>query len=245
MMNAECVGAKSREPSKRDTWAASIITMVQSESFVSGSIHAGPSAASRWLDVMHVNHELPTWRLRLEEYDSIVDEFHVFECNITQQGSAKPMYFAKHMSLLPAFQAKIHYHEIPSHPRPEECAKDKSWECEWHMRRYIATYMSGIMADNDVMIFADADEVASEAVLKRVKHSGQVSLPVRVETPVYKYSFHWSQEKAHDWKTLLICHGSYAKRFTDWNELRKYQNEVVLKKGGWHMSTFGTLEQIR
>jgi len=219
--------------------------MVLDETSLTASADTGSNAAGRWLDVMHVNHELPTWRLRLEEYDSTVDEFHVFECNVTQQGSTKPMYFAKHLSLLPAFQAKIRYHEIPPYPKFEDCAKDKSWECEFHMRRYIATYMNGIMTDNDVMIYADADEVASEAVLKRVKHSGQVSLPVRVETPVYKYSFHWSQKSAHDWKTLLICHGSYAKRFSDWNELRKYQNEVVLKEGGWHMSTFGTLEQIR
>lgn len=195
----------------------------------------------KWLDVFHVNHEEAIWKMRFEEYWDFVDEFHVFECEYTDQGSKKPLYFAnRNPDIFSKYESKIRYHVIPPPPDLENCRKGK-WECEHWWRHAIGNTMNSIIERDDILLFSDADEIASAATLKTIAQNPDV-LPVHVNTPVYKYSFHWKQHWASDWSTLLVGKGSMFKAATDWNKFRQHSKKKY--GSGWHASTFGSIQQI-
>ena len=69
------------------------------------------------------------------------------------------------------------------------CKTDFNWECETYDRRFIGGMMIPIVQDDDIVIFSDCDEIVSLSTLKWV-NLNKGKLPTRVNTPVYKYSFH-------------------------------------------------------
>ena len=198
-------------------------------------------ASSRVFDAVHINHETNIYMLRHKEYEGIVDEFHVFEGSITHRGEVK------HSSIRSLLPANVHYHSIPKPPDYETC-RTGSWKCETHDRAYVAETMAKLVGPNDVFITSDADEVASAKCLQKAVSTihGCISL----NTPVWKYSFNWKDTKAQNWKTLKVCRGVDTAVVISKNrygrsgaQTSKYHTMPGVC--GWHMSTFGSISDIR
>ena len=187
----------------------------------------------RVLDAVHINHEVDVYALRHAEYQGIVDEFHVFEGSVTQRGELKNSTIR---DVLPPW---VHYHRIPKPPNYALC-RSGSWSCEKHDRAYVADTMARLVGPNDVFITSDVDEVTSAGCLRdaiQIKN-GCVSL----NTPVWKYSFNWKDPRSSDWRTLKVCSGvDTTAVITDRYGTYKTMPGVC----GWHMSTFGSIPEIR
>ena len=227
------------------------VSAATSDTTPRGSHNHDASAATsdttpRWFDSIHVNHESDVLLMRFTEYDDFVDEFHVFESNVSHQGQPKPMRFHEKRDLFSEFAHKIFYHTITPLPINSSTHPDAF---ESHDRQFVGNFMQGLLQADDVLIFSDADEVIAYETLKRLK-AGVVSLPVRVHLPIYKYSFRWLQTKNSDLYATVLS-GEQAHEILDFQSFR-YSNRQgiagpilpVIRNGGWQPSTFGTLEQI-
>ena len=67
-------------------------------------------------DAIHVSMESDVLIARFEEYFRVVDELHVFENNLTQQGAPKPLHFCENQHRYRKYSGKIRYHRIPNLP---------------------------------------------------------------------------------------------------------------------------------
>ena len=204
--------------------------------------------APRWMDAIHVNAETDVLLMRFAEYDDFVDEFHVFESNVTQQGTMKPLYFAQNRAYFGDYADKIRYHTIPRIPENERrlCFESKNWACEKHDRQYVGKVMNELLRDEDVLVFSDADEIVDATTMQQLK-DGTIKLPARINPPIYKYSLHWKQTDKSG-LGVTIGSGQWFKTFDDYNHVRyprKQKVQHTIKKGGWHLSTCCTMEQIR
>jgi len=219
----------------RDTTAGKVVPM----SWCSSS---NGDHAHRVLDAVHINHEVDVYALRHAEYQGIVDEFHVFEGSVTQRGELK------NSTIRDVLPPGVHYHSIPKPPNYEAC-RSGSWSCENHDRAYIADTMARLVGPNDVFITSDVDEVASAGCLRdaiQIKN-GCMSL----NTPVWKYSFNWKDPRSPNWHTLKVCSGVDTKTVIskhryglDGNaQTSRYPSHPGIC--GWHMSTFGTINEIQ
>jgi hypothetical protein len=229
--------------------------------------HAIPdrARASKWMDVIHVSIEKEVLLVRFEEYDQYVDEFHVFESNVSHQGKPKARSFqnlrrcadghdGEVYDYFHKFAGKIRYHDMPV-PDNMECGGVGNWECETYFRRVIGVTMRKLLAADDIFIFSDADEVLSSKTLSEIK-TGKIRLPARIALPLYKYSLHWLQSKAA--QEVTVASGSWGLEQVNWQAVRnlgccwhsvyRYRVPHVTKytgpETGWHLSTFGSLDQI-
>ena len=195
----------------------------------------------KWIDVFHVNHEKAVWVLRFEEYWDHIDEFHVFESSVSHRGNGKKMLFSESGLDTSKYADKIHYHTIPPAQNRELCKKKDEWECETHDRRFIGSTMLDLIRPDDVIVFSDADEILSSRTLQSL-HVDRSLLPVKINTPAYKYSFHWAEDEK--WAQATVLSGQTALDIPDWNDLRRKNNFKVYPDGGWHISTFGSIDDI-
>lgn len=196
---------------------------------------------SRWLDVFHVNHEEAVWRLRFEEHWDYIDEFHVFESSVSHQGNPKNLFFAESGMLNSKYAEKIVYHKIIPLQNLEKCKIKGNWECETHDRMFIGKEMKSVLNNDDILFFSDADEIMSSSTFEKLRSDTSI-LPIRIGTPVFKHSFHWWQEDS--WYKAVLVYGKHALKFNDWNDLRRKNNFNKYPKGGWHPSTFGSIDDI-
>ena len=218
-----------------------------------GSYHTMPNDTPvyviekpRWFDAIHVNMETDVLLMRFAEYEEFVDEFHVFESNVSQQGRSKPLYFKEHMlTRLRDAGYNLHYHLIPN----KNCQKANSWACENYDREYVGKTMQSLLKSTDIMIFSDADEIIDAQTLKDIKED-RLGLPIKINPPMYKYSFHWQQmEKQHPPLGPSIGTGKFFAGIKNFGGEVRYPKNTsiykhILEDRGWHISSFGTLQQI-
>lgn len=195
----------------------------------------------KWIDVFHVNHEEPLWRMRFEEHWDFVDEFHVFESSKSHRGEEKPLFFLKSNIMKSNYSDKIVYHEILPPENVEVCKIKGNWVCETHDRRFIGMTMKSILKENDIVIFSDVDEILTMEFLTSLQKDTS-KLPIKVNTPAYKYSFHWAEDK--QWTKVIVATGQTALEFDDWNDFRRKNHFKFVSNGGWHPSTFGSIDDI-
>lgn len=95
------------------------------------------------------------------------------------------------------------------------------------------------------MIYSDLDEIIKHDVLARIIHSGT---DTRVHVVSYKYSFKWYDIGTGVMLTPIVFKPS-RHQGTNWENMR--WNAVLPvtldqhpNQNGWHLSTFGTLNEI-
>ena len=215
------------------------VMMVESEEPRNSVVE--PDNIVKWLDVFHVNHEVAVWRMRLEEHWDYIDEFHVFESSISHRGTEKQMLFNESGLLNGKYTTKLRYHAIPAPANYERCKTKGNWECENHDRRFIGNTMRDLIRPNDIIVFTDADEILSRDTLQTL-HVETFRLPLKINTPAFKYSLHWAEDQT--WTKGIVACGKTALKFKDWNDLRRKNDFKRFANGGWHISTFGSIEDI-
>jgi hypothetical protein len=109
--------------------------------------------------------------------------------------------------------------------------------------------MQSLLKSTDIMIFSDADEIIDAQTLKDIKED-RLGLPIKINPPMYKYSFHWQQmEKQHPPLGPSIGTGKFFAGIKNFGGEVRYPKNTsiykhILEDRGWHISSFGTLQQI-
>lgn len=176
-------------------------------------------------------------RIRLETLKDVVDKFVLVECELTQTGSEKPLYFAKHKDEFSDFARKIE-HIIVS---KAECAPylNKQWGIENFQRNCISRYAGVQDATNRVMI-SDLDEIPSvnavtEALARVSDNRGGVGIDMN-----WHLYFANLISADRQWRGTVVARGGYKPQW-----LRGVRHKLTGVSGGWHFSAFGGLEAMR
>ena len=123
---------------------------------------APPGPGRRVFDVFIFNNELRLLKLKLHAMKDFVDRFVLVEARQTFTGEPKPATFKRHKAEFAEFGDKIVHvvvDQFPAHVR-------HPWSREFHQRDMGILGLSGLFAEDDLVIISDADEVVSrEAVL--------------------------------------------------------------------------------
>lgn len=193
-------------------------------------------------DTFIFNSEFERLAWRFEEYWDVVDRFHVFESTVSHQGHKKPLRFRDNQSIFDRYKSKITVHEIA--PLDPETCKKTPYTCEMHDRQFMRAVLEAELRDDDIVIMTDADEIIRNDVLHEIR-AGTIVLPVRVETPVWKYSLHWKDETRSNWNEGCVF--AFGTPHTDnWNSVRRDHTRQwnTVRDAGWHLSTFGDVDTI-
>ena len=123
---------------------------------------APPGPRRRVFDVFIFNNEVRLLKLKLHAMKDFVDRFVLVEARQTFTGEPKAATFKRHKSEFAEFGDKIVHlvvDHFPAHVR-------HPWSREFHQRDMGILGLSGLFAEDDLVIISDADEVVSrEAVL--------------------------------------------------------------------------------
>ena len=111
----------------------------------------------RVFDVFIFNSEVRLLKLKLHAMADFVDRFVLVEARQTFTGQPKPLTFKRRRAEFAEFADKIVHvvvDEFPAHVR-------HPWSREFHQRDMGVRGLSGLCAEDDLVIISDADEVVS------------------------------------------------------------------------------------
>lgn len=191
-------------------------------------------------DAFIFNNEFERLYWRFEEYWSAVDFFHVFESSRSHQGHKKPLRFHDNQGMYEKYKDKIVLHKIP--PLESTLCQGDPFVCERHERQAMREILETLISPEDIIIMTDADEIVRNDVLHKIK-GGEIDLPTRINTPTFKYSLHWRENR--EWNQGCVFRFNTTQT-ANWNDVRRDHTKgwPTVADGGWHLSTFGDVETI-
>lgn len=201
------------------------------------------------IDCFTFFNELDLLEFRLKLLDSHVDHFVLAESNITHSGKPKPFYFEENKKRFDRWMHKIIYLRVNQSAEGLVFAAETSYNPQsaaWKLENGQRNALSGaatMIADDDLVLVSDLDEMPSPAILKKIKPGkGPVVL-----SQLFHYYFLNCQNVGNErwWNGTIVSTGKHFKATTA-QELRDKRNDwPVIKKAGWHFSYLGGLEKIK
>lgn len=113
-------------------------------------------------DLFPFNNELAILDMHLHEMAEWVDHFVIVEANVTFTDRPKPLYFADNRSLFEPFLSKIVHVVVDRFPDHITSA----WPREFYQRDMALGALSGLVAEDDLILISDADEIADEHAIR-------------------------------------------------------------------------------
>jgi len=180
--------------------------------------------------------------IRLKELYDIVDKFIIVESTQTFSGKKKPLYLADCISKrYPEYQDKIDI-IVTKDIDTESTTGNPVWAREYYQKNHICkenlSYLN--LDDNDLILFADADEIPKRSIVKQMKEFGFDWKGGGFGGPCYYYKFNiLTTEWSHRPRWI-----SY-KYFTNFIDQRHNELFPVLPNSGWHFSYIKEPDQIK
>jgi beta-1,4-mannosyl-glycoprotein beta-1,4-N-acetylglucosaminyltransferase len=199
------------------------------------------------IDAITFFNDLDMLEIRLNELDSVVDQFVVVESLEMHSSSKKKLAVLQdNWSRFEQFEKKIKYILLPTlEPMFTDAAS--GWQ------RYNYQYnamMRGVQASSeDILIVSDCDEIPRATTISK-------SLPL-LEAGIHKLRldmFFYTVNNSVVWNWIpstigKIKHYSEAKALIDVRTCAGYENKYtsdrVIDNAGWHFSFFGRIENMR
>lgn len=201
------------------------------------------------IDCFTFFNELDLLEFRLKLLDSHVDHFVIAESNITHSGQPKPFYFEENKARFDRWMHKIIYLRVNQSAEGLVFTTETSynpqssaWKLENGQRNALAG-ASTIIADDDLVLVSDLDEIPDPAMLKKIR-PGESPLALSL---LFHYYFLNCQNIGNErwWNGTIASRGKQFKATTP-QALRDKRNDwPVVKKAGWHFSYLGGLEKIK
>lgn len=135
---------------------------------------------------------------RIQYLAPVIDHFVIYETSVTQNGLEKPLFF--NPALFAEYADKIIYVNLDEHYPPDaftETVKtfirsdltdetrralaEESWEREQRQRRFITEHLKTLVKPEDIVFFADADEIPLIKTVEYVKEN-RADLPFPLMT---------------------------------------------------------------
>lgn len=201
------------------------------------------------IDCILFNNELDILELRLNELDQVVDKFVIIQADLTHTGNKKPLYLTEEVidKKFSSFKDKIHIYNI-------DLSKfDKAWDRENYQRNVIQeiiedySYLHDPNDPNSIVLISDCDEIPNRRI---VLNSSKILDKEKIDAFVFKqffYYYNFKQGKREQ------CHGTIALRKSSFNNKKITPQSLrdnrfylpYIQNAGWHLSFFGTPEQIQ
>jgi beta-1,4-mannosyl-glycoprotein beta-1,4-N-acetylglucosaminyltransferase len=197
------------------------------------------------IDCFKFFNELRVLNWRLHELDPVVDRFLLLEATKTYTGSDKPLYFAENAARFVRFRHKIIHivvDDLPDH--------GGHWDRDCYQS--LCIYTRGLsrlnLADDDILVLSDLDEVVDPRVILDIK-AGRLSLdkrPLRVRPAWFLYNWgcyfgpsHHASILITTFKRLRILTwpNAWFRRFQDDDPPNSGGSYELLERG-WHASYF-------
>ncbi|KAG6900993.1 hypothetical protein C0995_002701, partial [Termitomyces sp. Mi166 len=129
------------------------------------------------MDAVLMSSELDLLEIRMNELDSVVDNFFIIESNATFTGLPKEVYFAKNRERFSKFEKKIiyklqvHQHIIlPGYPLSGQVAWDVERWTRNNMTAMLHAHMNSLPSGNPILvIMSDIDEIPSKHTIELLR----------------------------------------------------------------------------
>ncbi|KAH8049618.1 glycosyltransferase [Aureococcus anophagefferens] len=167
----------------------------------------------------------------------VVDAFTFYNEFAMLDGRPKPLLFEQHLDRYAAYLPKIVHVVDDDMP-----ATDDAWVREHHQRDALAAGLEALgLADDDVVLLTDADEIVNVACLPRLRAAPPKLRALSMRTFYYDFRFRWRDAwdiypKAAPWAELRRL-GCQAARMVPALE--------TVPLAGWHLSYFGDEAFVR
>lgn len=189
---------------------------------------------------------------RLEYLFDHVDYFVLVESNMTHSGESKPLLFMENAKRYKKYLSKILYFpfitskdqynfdRVPVHDHDFEAG---TWKAENAQRNHINTALD-IFDDTDVIIVSDVDEIPHRGCIQIGRDYLANGWEVLAIQQTY-YCYNFNQKLSYPWHGSVITSNAYAKKHGA-QHLRNIKHSIpVISNGGWHLSYWGTVEEIQ
>jgi beta-1,4-mannosyl-glycoprotein beta-1,4-N-acetylglucosaminyltransferase len=213
------------------------------------------------IDCFLFYNELELLKFKLKELNDIVDYFVLIESKYTFVGNEKELYYEKNKVLFSEYNHKIihviHDHNATTENSPRDDGLPNAWYNEKEQRFYGTKGISKLdLADDDLIILSDLDEIVDKNTLKKIKEEGLEEPIYCLEQYMYYYNLNnrlkdkWYQSKILNYKTYK----EYIDNVTKFNTIVRPEFNPdgkhigyypIIKNGGWHFSFFGDSARIK
>ena len=194
------------------------------------------------IDCFTFYNELDLLEYRLSTLKDTVDYFVLVEATLTHVGKPKKCYFQEHREKFKEYPIiHIVVNDLSNSP---DISKDEQWDNERHQRNCIKHGIKQIkdLGSDDLIIISDLDEIPDPRTLMLLKDFNQDIDGWSLEQDFYYYNLN-SLMSIKWYYPKIISYSNYLLMDITLSELR-YKNSNYIKKGGWHLSYFGTPEFI-
>jgi len=189
---------------------------------------------------------------RLEYLYDHVDYFVIVESNLTFSGNKKPLYFMNNMSRYKKYLDKVlyfpfitdqriyNYDRMPTHDRDYNTGPHR---CEHAQRNYISKALE-LFDDDAIIMVSDLDEIphiGSINVARDYFSKGWDRLVVRQD----HFSYNFKQKQTTPWIGTSISTNKVAREETPQGLRNKRHGFGVIENGGWHLTYWGSIEDIQ
>ncbi|MBE3085743.1 MAG: class I SAM-dependent methyltransferase, partial [Bacteroidetes bacterium] len=170
-------------------------------------------------------NELELLEIRLNELDSVVDEFIILESSFTHSDKPKALYFDKER--FAKFMPKIKYVVLDTLP------EGNTWTKEQYSRN---RFKELVNPNTDIVILTDVDEIPNaKAVHCYNPRMGQRYLDM-------KLYYYWLNCYSSQWEQAMII--GYEDFMKSTPVQIRYSKCPKLEEGGWHFSFQGGVDRI-
>ncbi len=192
------------------------------------------------IDTFPFHQELDLLELRLHELDGVVDHFVLCEAPFTHSGKPKPLYFEENKARFQRFLPKITHLVARDFPRADFPKLGESWKYERHQRDWISGALEGL-ADTDIVIHGDADEIASAAAVKSYRpEMGFMGLDMSMHA--YRLNL-TTREEPYGWSKIFAY--GHLRAIEPWTMCKvRYLVTKSIQDGGWHFSFMGSEAEV-
>lgn len=176
-------------------------------------------------------NEIDVFELRLRMLEETVDRFIVVEGDRTFRGAPNPYSLESWRERLAPWWDRIvlHRETLPMSSDP--------WKLEWAQRAAIGTVAGGMLDDDDILVFGDADEIWQPNLLAGLVEPRIAQMDFRVMSVYWRRNDTVLCSIAGFWRDL--------KQY-DLHRLRMEQRQTLRRvRSGWQFSWMGRPEQMR
>lgn len=174
--------------------------------------------------------------IRFKELYDVVDRFFIVESVQTFSGLSKPTYLSDCVKeRYPQYADKIDIVVAPEYNRGDQ------WDREYFQKNHICkenlAYLD--LADDDIILFSDADEIPRRSVVESLKEFGSAPEGGGFGYPTYYYKFNVLTNE-YCYRSKFIQY----KNFTNHTDQR-YFVQPVIPNAGWHFSYIKSPQDIK
>jgi beta-1,4-mannosyl-glycoprotein beta-1,4-N-acetylglucosaminyltransferase len=207
----------------------------------------------RLIDCVTFFEEMDLLEFRLKYLDGVIDYMVVVESNLTHSGKPKPYHIKDNWDRFSRWKNKLIYIQIQQTTDGLSFDEVKTytptngpWILE-QQQRMSMMHASGNIADSDLVLVGDLDEIPDVQLLKEIKESG-----INYDTPIsisqlFHYYYMNCQNTGFErwWNGTVISTGKQFKQLNS-QTIRDNRNHYPrFDKAGWHFSFLNGPEKIK